>query len=538
MVSLMKNLRAALIVPGVLLIGAVLGQFYGPRVARAAQQDNSRELRGDLRTFARLYSLVEANYASPVDADRAIYDGAIPGMLRGLDPHSSFFDPRTYARMRLDQQGHYFGVGMRIGNVGDHIVVGQVFEGSPAFKAGLRPRDIISGVDHKPTTGMSTDEVATMLKGPRGTPVSISVTRKGRAAPIEVAVIRDEVHSPSVDAAFLLSPGVPYIHLSGFNETSAREIADIIDHDGGEGELKGMVLDLRGNPGGLLTQAVDVSDMFLAKGQVIVSHHGRSSPERVYTATHGNDGHDFPLVLLVDSGTASAAEIVSGAVQDHDRGLVVGQTTFGKGLVQTVYPLSEGTGLALTTAHYYTPSGRLIQRNYEGVSLYDYYYARPKPDAQDVAHRETKMTDSGRTVYGGGGITPDVILPEQKLNDFQASLADHGAIQDFTDAYLNKHDVTSKDWTPTPATLTDFQSLLLSEQIPFSAAEINANADWIKLQIRRTVVSTLFGQSAGLKILAQNDPEVSKALTLLPQAEALDHRAKELLAARRNAGRP
>ena len=215
--------------------------------------------------------------------------------------------------------------------------------------------------------------------------------------------MRDEIPHPSVDLKYEIRPGVGYIHLTQFQETTGQEMQDAIN---GFGDLKGLVLDLRGNPGGLLSQAVDVCDHLLAKGQTIVSQRGRAYPDQNYTATHGNGGKTFPIVVLVNRNTASAAEIVSGALQDHDRALIVGETTFGKGLVQTVYNLSENTGLALTTYHYYTPSGRLIQRNYTGVSLYDYYYNHAGALPADSTNREVKLTDSGRTVYGGGGITP------------------------------------------------------------------------------------------------------------------------------------
>src|ERR1700691_376785 len=234
---------------------------------------------------------------------------------------------------------------------------------------------------------------------------------------MEFTLIRDEIPRYSVDVHFLIRPGIGYMHVTGFNETTEEEVAKALDEFG---DLKGLVLDLRGNPGGLLSEAVGVSDKFLKKGQVVVSHHGRASAEKRYVAQHGNGGKDYPIVVLVNRLTASAAEIVSGAIQDHDRGLIAGEVTFGKGLVQTVYPLSENTGLALTTAHYYTPSGRLIQRDYSNISLYDYYYNREGDD--NNTNHEVKLTDGGRTVYGGGGITPDVKLPPIKSNKFQESM--------------------------------------------------------------------------------------------------------------------
>src|SRR5438105_7747000 len=256
-----------------------------------------------------------------------------------------------------------------------------------------------------------------MLKGPKGTVVRITVSREGYAEQLVFTVTRDEIPRHSVDIAFMLKPGVGYIRLSGFNETTDREIADALRQLNAS-SLDGLVLDMRGNPGGLLNEAVAVGDMFLDKNQLIVSHHGRSSPERRYYAVRGNQGVTVPLVILVNNNSASATEIVSGAVQDHDRGLIVGETTFGKGLVQTVKQVSEKTDLALTTARYYTPSGRLIQRDYKSVSLYEYHYERKVPEHPT----EVRLTDSGRQVTGGGGIPPDIVVASPKYTKFAQEL--------------------------------------------------------------------------------------------------------------------
>ena len=383
----------------------LIGMMIDQKVGAQSNTDESA-FRDNLRSFTNVYDIVAENYAEPLDGDKpgkAIYDGAIPGMLRTLDPHSSFYDPKAYAKMREDQHGKYYGVGMLIQPQNNKIVVVSPFEGTPSYKAGIRPGDVIVAVDGKSTDNMNSEDVANMLKGPKGTHVQITLAREGTSKPLVFDLIRDEIPHNSVDLKFEIRPGVGYIHLTNFQETTGREINDALESFGDN--PKGLVLDLRGNPGGLLSEAVAVCDKFLKRGQVIVSQRGRAYPEQIYRATHGNGGEDYPIVVLVNRGTASAAEIVSGALQDHDRALIAGETTFGKGLVQTVYQLSENTGLALTTYHYYTPSGRLIQRNYNGVSLYDYYYNHGQP--QDSKDREVKLTDSGRTVYGGGGITPD-----------------------------------------------------------------------------------------------------------------------------------
>jgi len=406
------------------------------------------------------------------------------------------------------------------------VIVIAPFVGTPAYRAGIRPGDIIVAVDGKPTDNMSTGDVADLLKGPKGTTVHISIQREGADKPLEFAVVRDEIPRYSVDLHFLVRPGIGYMHVAQFNETTEHEVAQALDE---MGDIKGLILDLRQNPGGLLSEGVGVADKFLHKGALIVSHHGRSSPEKRYTATHGNGGKEYPLVVLVNRGTASAAEIVAGAIQDHDRGLIAGETTFGKGLVQTVYPLVENTGLALTTAKYYTPSGRLIQRDYSNVSLYDYYYNRE--GEQNNGSHEVKLTDSGRTVYGGGGISPDVTIPAVKSNRFQDSLLQRYAFFNFAKHYVVTHH-PGKNFEVDDAVMQDFRKFLDEEKIPYTEGELMENNDWVRSSIRSEIFVDAFGQEEGLKVRAESDPQVIKALELLPQAKALADNARRVVAER------
>jgi carboxyl-terminal processing protease len=499
-----------------------LGMVVSKRVGAQSSSDEST-LRDDLRSFTSVYDVVEQNYAEPLTGDKAekaIYDGAIPGMLRVLDPHSSFYDPKAYAKMREDQHGKYYGVGMLIQPQNNKIVVVSPFEGTPSFKAGIRPGDIIAAVDGKATDNMNSEDVANLLKGPKGTHVQLTIVREAAPKPLVFDLVRDEIPHNSIDLAYMVRPSIGYIHITNFQETTGRELTDALDSFG---DIHGLVLDLRGNPGGLLSEAVAVSDKFLDKGQVIVSQRGRAFPDQVYRATHGNGGHTYPIVVLVNHGTASAAEIVSGALQDHDRAIIVGETTFGKGLVQTVYPLSENTGLALTTYHYYTPSGRLIQRNYKGVSLYDYYYNHDQP--QDLASREVKLTDSGRTVYGGGGITPDDKVDTPKSSEFQDQLLEHYAFFDFTRHYMSTRTV-GKDFQVDDSVMQAFKQFLTSSQIPYTDQDIAQVIDWVKANIKAEIFTTQFGEAEGLKVRANWDPMINKAIDFMPQAQALENAAK------------
>jgi carboxyl-terminal processing protease len=500
----------------------VTGSIIGGRVAAQSASDESA-LRDSMKNFTDVYSVVEQNYADKLNTDqvdKAIYDGAIPGMLHVLDPHSNFYDPKAFAQMREDQHGKYAGVGMSIQPQENKIVVLAPFEGTPAYKAGIRPGDVILAVDSKSTDNMDSAAVASMLKGTPGTHVSVTIAREGSPKPLVFDLVREEVNRPSVDIAFEIRPGIGYIHLTQFIETTSHEMQDALDKFGPN--IQGLVIDLRENPGGLLNEAVNTADKFLQKGQIVVSQRGRAFPDQVYRAPRGSD-LKYPIVVLVNRDTASAAEIVSGALQDHDRALIVGETTFGKGLVQTVFQTSENTGLALTTFHYYTPSGRLIQRNYNNVSLYDYYYVRNDALPADKSNREIKLTDAGRPVYGGGGITPDEKIPEYKTNHFQEVLLTppHRAFFDFTTHYMASHTI-SRDLIIDDAILNDFQNFLHQQKIDYTQKDFTDNLDWIKAMIKAELVTSQFGQAEGLKVRAEWDPQIKQALTYMPEALALE----------------
>jgi carboxyl-terminal processing protease len=504
--------------------GMVLSQQVG---AQSAQDEST--FRDGLKSFSAVYDIVAKNYAEPLTGDmpdKAIYDGAIPEMLHTLDPHSSFYDPKAYARMKEDQHGKYYGVGMLIVQQNGKVVVVNPIESSPAFRAGIHPGDVITSIDGQSANGMTSDDVANRLKGPRGTKVNVTMTRVGASSPLNFDLVRDEIPNASIDLSYEIRPGIGYLHIRQFQETTGREFDDAIESFGPG--LKGLVLDLRGNPGGVLVEAVSVCDRLLKRGQIIVSQRGRAFPEQVYRATHGNEGDSFPIVVLVNRGTASAAEIVSGALQDHDRALIAGETTFGKGLVQTVYTLSDNTGLALTTYHYFTPSGRLIQRNYNGVSLYDYYYNHDQ-QPQDDKDREVKLTDSGRTVYGGGGITPDVKIETPKSTPFQDLLLERDAFLGFTEEYL-AHRTVNKDFQVDDSVLGDFKQYLATQNYDYTPQELDANLDWVKTNVKASIFATQFGLTSELKVKEDWDPEVQQALGLMPQAAQLEQKVQQVLA--------
>jgi carboxyl-terminal processing protease len=528
--------RGIILLTAVLAISALLGGWFGPTVRATAA--GGSDMQDSVKSFTRVLSIVERNYADPVDVDKAIYDGAIPGMLRVLDPHSNFFDPRQYALFREEQQGKYYGVGMTVQGRDNQTIVLAPFVGSPAYKAGIRPGDIIQKVDGKSCTGLTTTEVADMLKGAKGTTVHISLGREGWDKPIDVTVVRDEIPRPGVEYFTMVKPGIGYVRVSTFNETTDNDLAEALKQLD-VSKLDGLIIDLRNNGGGLLNQAVGMSDMFLDKNEIVVSHRGRSSSEKRYYALRGNQGIEVPLIVLINGQSASASEIVAGSIQDHDRGLVVGETSFGKGLVQTQYPLSEDTALLLTTARYYTPSGRLIQRDYKNISLYDYHYNPKPPRAPEV-----KLTDSGRQVFGQGGITPDDAVPAPKLNDFEQTLLRRGVfypfpqgVGDFVRHYLGEKPEISKEFVADDAVINDFRKYLDQQHIKFTEPDIHDNLAWIKWKIKREVFTTVFGLNDGYKVELQEDPQLQKAEELIPQARALYQNARKIVA-ERGAGQP
>lgn len=529
----MARSRSLVYYPLIVLACSVLGGVYGPSFTNSAAAASAEDdVSASLNHFSRVYALVEQNFADAPDPEKAIYKGAIPGMLRTLDPHSSFYDPREFKVLREDQHGRYFGVGMVIGpsrtGSGRTICISP-FPGSPAYKAGIRPGDEVLAVDGQPADKLTMSEIADRLKGARGTHVKVTMGRAGVDAPLSFDLVRDEIPRKTVGDAFWYRPGIAYLDINSFNDNTSREMEDAL-RSLGEENIRGLVLDLRSDPGGLLNEAVAVAGRFLRRDQVVVSHRGRASGDKPHKARNGNGNYDYPIVILVDGQTASAAEIVAGALQDHDRAWILGENTFGKGLVQTVYPLSEDSGLALTTARYYTPSGRLIQRDYSNISFYDYYFNK-KTDEKNL--NDAKSTDSGRLVYGGGGIAPDEKYDPPKLDAFQTAVYRKWAFFNFISKYRGSHNARLvKGWEPDPELLEAFREFLIQQGVSFTEADFAQHQDWLKRELRREMYSSAFSIDDAQRLTIETDPQMVRAVEAMPKARALLENAKRILAQR------
>jgi carboxyl-terminal processing protease len=523
------------------LLSAVAGGFFGS-TALATQDEVAQQY----KIFTSALSAIEREYVEDVPSDRLVY-GAIDGMLKTLDPHSSFFDPKQYAQMRERQEGRYYGLGISIQVIDGDITVMSVFEGSPAYRAGLRRGDVIARIEGEDTKGWQSDQAVKKLKGPKGTKVRISIRRPGYEKLIDMDAERDEVNITTVRGAFMIDAQTGYIKLGDFSETSDREVGDALDKLQAQG-MKRLVFDLRDNPGGPLEQAIRIANRFLPRGDMVVYTRGRiANADQDYRGTDQPD-YTGPMLVLVSRQSASASEIVTGALQDHDRALVVGETTFGKALVQSVYRISEGAGLALTTGRYFTPSGRMIQRPWDtAFDEYLTYTLREQNPEREHAASALKYTDAGRKVYSGGGIDPDKFFagPVQGFSPtrFGRSLVVRSAFANFAENFVAEGDTRmggasegktrlARGFTVTDAMVADFKKSLQKEKVKVDEAAFQKDIDFIKAMIHYEIDVALFGISEAQKNLIAKDPQAQFALAQFPDAVKLTELARNRVTSR------
>jgi len=537
------KIRNTVFAASIVVAAALFAPVYGPVIKARAASTGSEDLGKDMKSIADVFAIVEKNFADPVSSEKAFYGdqgrgGAIPGMLHTLDPHSNFVDPNEYREMQRKQHAQYFGVGMQItmdqlpSEKKPKTIVMEPFVGSPAYNAGMRRGDVIVSVDGHDTTTMESPAVADLLRGPKGTQVKVSVLRDGATEPFTATITRGSIDTSVVDA-FWAKPGYAFLHVTSFEAQNISRDVETYMQKLGEQNVQGLILDLRGNLGGLVTEAVSLAGRFLRNGQTVVSHRGRAEQEQIFRAKANPLAQKYPIVVLVNGNSASASEIVSGALQDHDRAWILGETTFGKGLVQAQFPLSEGAALLLTIAHYYTPSGRLIQRDYSHQSFWEYYQHRNEAvtDSQDV-----KATDSGRKVFGGGGITPDEKYVPAKLSIFQRRIGRQGQpdwFYRFANVYFGtQKPVLPTGWQPDEATVDRFRKYIKDQGVPFTDAEFTDNLNWVKANIRWEFYFRAFDKSTADRAQWADDPEVKKAIESMPKAQSLLSQAEKVYAMR------
>jgi carboxyl-terminal processing protease len=459
------------------------------------------DLDGLLKRFTQLVAIVENQAADPVNTEQAIYGGAIPGMLRELDPHSIFFDPQQNEQLKEMERSERKGFGTVVSVLPGRVIILQALPGTPSAKSGLQPGDEIVAVNNIALARLEFDQIVQFLSEARQHQAQLIVRRPANVRLLNFVLDPALVDSPSVDRAFLLRPGVGYIRANGFDPQTAKQLKEAIENLGGE-KLKGLVLDLRDNPGGVVQAALEAASYFLKPGQKILSVKGRSVEGQDVDTPKTATPYSFAMAVLVNEKTASAAEIVSGALQDHDRATIIGQPTFGKGLVQNVFPLSGNTALALTTAFYYTPSGRSIQKTL------------PSGHLEIEKQKQEFRTDSGRVVTGGGGIQPDTMIAPQAMTQLRVALDASGMYTSFATEFIQKNKIT-EEFEVTPAVLEEFQVYAGQHSIQPPVGEWVREREWVQSRLKQEIFNQALGVAKGDEVEAQRDPAIRAALAKL-----------------------
>ena len=537
------------------LVGGTIGRSRRFRYTAPSSTAASRTQSEDIgKDFNEALSSISDSYAGNVDYERAT-QAAIQGMLSTLDPHSMYFPYKEFRKLKEDQDSRFYGIGVTIVQHRDGVYIQSAVEGTPAGRLGLRYGDRIVEVDGHDARDWTSEQVSKKVRGGKGEPVKLKVDRAGSEGPLDFTIIRDSVPLPSIRNAYMLRPGTGYIGLiGGFQSTSDEELREAIIKLKSQG-MRQLILDLRGNPGGLLNQAIDVASEFLPRGQVVVSVKGRTdySDPIVYKSS-GSDPEDVPLVVMINRGSASASEIVAGAIQDHGRGLIVGETSFGKGLVQHVFQLPFNTGLTLTTARYYTPYGRSLQRDYSSGSLYDYYTRHEEEPAASPSSKASPSpvavasptphppngpavkTAANRVFYGGGGITPDIDAKPLIFTPVRSRIAE--AAFQFTrrlaaglvpglEAYkvqqvLYGQNPKAGDYPINERVVDAFRSFVRTDtESHLTPPQLDEEMDFVKLRLREEIVTAAYSNDAGARVLLDSDPQVLRALEALPDARKL-----------------
>lgn len=534
------NKRFALIAVLLIAIGAVVGGLFG-RMPFRASADATVTPERILADYKEAVKVVDDNYVSTVDHEKTT-ESSMQAMLWTLDPHSSFFSRSELKKLDEEQSSQFYGIGVSILQHRDGVYVQSIVPGTPADKAGLRYGDRILSVDGKDAKDWTSAEVSKNVRGERGTPVHVQVERAGAQVPTDLDIVRGGVPLPSIRNFFMLPNGVGYVGLTGgFQQTTGDELTDAIAELKRRG-MKSLILDLRGNPGGILEEAVAVVSKFVPSGQTVVEVKSSRQSDFRSLKAGGGSVENVPLVVMINGGSASASEIVAGAIQDYDRGLIVGTDSFGKGLVQHVYRLPYGTGMTLTTARYYTPFGRSLQRDYSSGSIYDYYtHGEDSPDNSEADAKPKPVGSpvtaaNGRTLYGGRGIEPDVVAPSQSFNALKARINEAaffftrqlvaGKVQGFESMRADKQSFKTT-LQPNEFAVSDklyeaFRNFaVVDPKNGLTADNIDSQSEYAKVRIREEIATATYSSEAGVQALLEIDPQIQKAIEAIPQASGL-----------------
>jgi carboxyl-terminal processing protease len=490
----------------------VLKRLFLISLLLATPARSQDDLTKDVKKLVDAYSIIENYSADPVDAEKVFNQGALPGLLRRLDPHSVFFDPGQFEQVKQMQQSTTKGFGTVVSILPGRVIVLQASPGTPSGRSGIAPGDEILAVNNIRLDRLDMDQLAQLLGESRQRPARLDVRRPGSARLLQFTLVPEEMQAPSVDRAFLVKPGYGYLRVTSFEQKTAEQIKDAIEKMGGQ-NLKGLVVDLRKNPGGLVTSALDTASLFLQPKQSILTIHGRKVAETVERVPDDAKPYTFALAVLLDEKSASASEIVAGALQDHDRATIIGEPSFGKGLVQNVFPLSDGSGIALTTALYYTPSGRSIQKQFS-----DQRHSENEDFAlaATAAHPNTRSdfkSDKGRELQGGGGIIPDVALIQEPISRLHLALEGSASFTSFATEFLKTNKVTA-DFEVTPELLDTFREYLSERRIQPGLQEWSRDRDFIQTRLKTEIFNQGLGVEKGDEVDAQRDQGIQKALEI------------------------
>jgi len=507
----MSRLKRYSLVVFLVVIVVLAATWFAGRV-----QAKSENTFRSFSQFMDIVAKVRDNYVEEVDVDKLV-DDALRGMLYSLDPHSQYLTASDYTSLKIDTQGSYGGLGIVIGVRDGYLTVVSPMEGTPASRMGIRSLDRVVAIDGQTTDGMTLDDAVSRMRGPKGTQVTLSIFREGVDKPLDFTLTREVIQVKSIPYAFVTPDSIGFVRISHFSETTDANLEKALK-DIEAKHIRGLVADLRRNPGGLLTEGISVSESFVPKGDLIVSTRGRVPVQNANYYSNAPRVHDgYPIVVLVDGGSASASEIVAGALQDLDLAVLVGERTFGKGSVQSVFPMKDGAALKLTTAKYFTPSGRCIHAEPKRTPIRSAGDIKIGKEAEEK--RPEFKTAMGRIVYGGGGITPDIVVTLPKLTTISENLERNLIFYKFTSAYREKHkDLKAENFKVTPALVGEFKRYLKDKSFEYQEKDFEADRAYIERAITREIVSQLAGEEAAFKIYIQGDPQVQKAFDLLRKA--------------------